>query len=79
MTREEIMSYLDTQYSPLKNKNSLTKIHFSRSHSLVVYFLKKNQTEELMERDKCVIYSLDDQEHEIIMDGGIIRRLNAIS
>jgi hypothetical protein len=79
MTRQEILSYLDGQNILLDNKNSLTRIHFAANHSQIVHFLKENQTEELMNDDRWVIYSLDNLSDGMHVEGKLMLKLTSIT
>jgi hypothetical protein len=75
MTKEEILSYLEIEDSARNKHDTLTRLYYTDRHSVIVYFLKKNQTAELMEKNIWVFYTLDNltTPHEI--KGDSISRL----
>jgi hypothetical protein len=50
VTKEEMPSYLEIEDSEKNKHDALTRLYCSDRHSVFVYFLKKDQTAELMEK-----------------------------
>jgi hypothetical protein len=75
MTKEEILSYLGIE-DLVKNKHdALTRLYYTDRHSVIVYFLKKNQTAELMGKNIWVFYPLDNLTSPLEIEGTSISKL----
>jgi hypothetical protein len=79
MTKTEILSYLETEDSSTNKHGFLTRLFYSNRHSVFVYFLKKNQTTELEEKNMWVFYSLDNIKNPLVMEGVSISKLMSVT